>query len=357
MNWMAWDVGDDVNGANDPKSRKRLILETKLERLWENYQAAIDQSTAVLGAVESQQLQRQADAIYEQIEKLDDDLRLLDTKPTETSVDAETAQSDTGRWHRELKSKLPEIDFKLLEQTLLRIMQDHSDEGCASLLLFQKSSQMGGEWCAGRIRELLQRKTRQGQFRHYPLAFQATEQIEGMALLRRLGPHLNLDPASHDLRGFAQQVVQTLCSSLRTGSVVLIECGRCDDLLNDPDVFRWLVEDFWGDLVRKLATVANNYEAIKLIFLLYVDGSLPENSIAEGYCCTLDDYQKHKLLEIPLNPWEWNDIHEWIASYSCRELNKQQLRRMTDKIYNATNGLPGLVVHELLKECCPSVGG
>ncbi|MCX7108958.1 MAG: hypothetical protein NTX45_02280 [Proteobacteria bacterium] len=346
-----------MNGVCDLKTRKRQILENKLERLWEDYQAAIDQSTAVLGAVESKKLQKQADAIYKQIEQLDAELRLLDTKPTEIAADAETAQSDIGRWHRELKSKLPEIDFKLLEETLLRIIKDHSDEGCASLLLFQKSSQMGGEWCAARIRELLQRKTRQGQFRHYPLAFQATERVEGMALLRRLGPHLKLDPASHDLRGFARQVVQTLCGSLQTGSVVLIECGRCDDFLRDPDVFRWLVEDFWGDMVHALAAVANDYEAIKLIFLLYVDGPLPDNAIAEKHCCTLDDYQKHKLLEITLKPWDWDDIHDWIASYSCLGLTKPQLKRMTDKIYNATDGLPGLVAHELLKECCPSVGG
>jgi len=306
-----------VNGVCDPKTRKRQILEGKLERLWGDYQAAIDQSTAVLDAVESIRLKRQADAIYEQIESLGAELDLLGTKPTEIAVDAETAQADIGRWHRELKSKLPEIDFKLLEETLLRIIRDHSDEGCASLLLFQKSSQMGGEWCAARIQELLRRKTRQGLFSHYPLSFQATEQVESMALLRRLGLHFDLKPANHDLQNFARQVTQILCGKLRTGSVVLIECGRCDDLLSDPDVFRWLVEDFWGDLVRTLATVANDYEAVKLIFLLYVDGSLPENSIAEGHCCTLDDYQKHKLLEIPLKPWDRNDIHEWIASYSC----------------------------------------
>ncbi|MEI7867821.1 MAG: hypothetical protein WCI11_08005 [Candidatus Methylumidiphilus sp.] len=346
-----------MNGVCDPKTRKRQILEGKFERLWGDYQAAIDQSTTVLDAVESIRLKRQADAIYEQIESLGAELDLLGTKPTEIAVDAETAQADIGRWHRELKSKLPEIDFKLLEETLLRIIKDHSDEGCASLLLFQKSSQMGGEWCAARIRELLRRKTRQGQFSYYPLSFLATEQVESMALLRRLGPHLDLEPANQNLQNFARQVTQTLCGKLRTGSVVLIECGRCDDFLRDPDVFRWLVEDFWGDMVHALAAVANDYEAIKLIFLLYVDGPLPDNAIAEKHCCTLDDYQKHKLLEITLKPWNWDDIHDWIASYSCLGLTKPQLRRMTDKIYSATDGLPGLVVHELLKECCPSVGG
>ena len=352
---MPWWAGGDVSGPCDPKTRKRQILEGKLERLWDDYQAAIDQTTAVLGAVESKKLQRQAESTYKQIEKLDAELRQLDTKPTEIS--AEAAQSDIGRWHRELESKLPEIDFKSLEETLLRIVSEYSDEGCASLLLFQKSSQMGGEWCAARIRELLQRKTRQGQFRHYPLVFQATERVEGMALLRRLGPHLNLNPANQDLPGFARKVVQTLCGSLQTGSVVLIECGRCDDLLRDPEVFRWLVEDFWGDMVRTLALLANDYEAIKLIFLLFVDGPLPENTLVERHCCTLDDYQKHKLLEISLKHWDRDDIRDWIAHYSCLPLTKAQLKRMTDKIYDATDGLPRLVVHELLKECCPSAGG
>jgi len=343
-------------GVNcDSKATKRNVLENLFKELEEDYSTAMAQTIAVVDEVECNRLLRHAGTIFQRMEKVEIELKSLDLSPLGNTGD--TAQQDIAWLQMELKSKLPEIDFKSLEETLLRIVKEYSDEGCASLLLFQKSSQMGGEWCAARIRELLQRKTRQGQFRHYPLAFQATERIEGMALLRRLGPHLNLDPANQDLPGFARQVVQTLCSSLRTGSVVLIECGRCDDLLRDPEVLRWLIQDFWGDLVRSWAAVANDYEAIKLIILLFVDGPLPENTIAEKHCCTLDDYQKHKLLEIPLKPWGRDDIHDWIANYSCLPLNKVQLKQMTDKIYNATDGLPRVVVHELLKECCPSAGG
>lgn len=318
---------------------RRESLEKRLEALTEEYSAlsaAIENETnpatktkqkRCLKAVESEM-----DEIEGKLEGLDSRRRLL-----------------------ELQSKLPEIDFELLAETIQKILKDHGEGGCAALLLFQKSAKMGGEWCAARIRELLRRKTHPGQFRHIPVAFQPTERVEVMTLLRCLGQHLGIDdPAGRELRSFSEHVVQTLCGSLQNGSIVLIECHKCDYFLNETDIFYWIVEDFWGAMVRELAAIAKTYYGVKVIALLFVDDILPAGCFAVDQRCTFEHFQKDRLLEIPLEPWTCEDIKDWIVQYSGLSLLGYQIDLMANKIYRSTlEGLPGLVVHELLKECCP----
>src|SRR5207248_8070934 len=69
---------------------------------------------------------------------------------------------------------------------------------------------------------------------------------------------------------------------------VLIECGRCDYLLREVDMFRWMLEEFWGDLVRSLASMAKDYDEIKVILLLFVDATLGADCLADEYRCTPD---------------------------------------------------------------------
>ena len=346
---------DDVNGLGDLKIDRRETLRKSLNELEKDYSTTYEQMLETLDNVEINKLQRKADRLSKRIDKLEAELKLLDMRPVE--ITDNTIKQDLAWLHRELQSKLPEIDFKELEITLLKIVNDQSKEGCAALLLFQQSSKMGGEWCAARIKDLLKGK-RQVPFLHIPIEFQANDQAEAMMLLRRLGEHCGMNPVNPDLLEFARQVNRTLCGSLQTGSVMLIECRRCEYLLESPEVSHWMVKEFWSELLRELATVTNKFPKIKLILLLFVDGTLPSNAIADELRCTLEDYQKHKLLEIPLSTWNKDDIYNWIVDYSgLLGLENANLDRMTDKIFSATDGIPRLVVHELLKECCPSVGG
>ncbi len=320
------------------QGNRRESLEKRLEALTEEYSALSAAIANETNPVTKTKQKRCLEAVGSEMDEIECKLEGLDSR----------------RRLLELQSKLPEIDFELLAETVQKILKDYGEGGCASLLLFQKSARMGGEWCAARIQELLRRETHPGLFHHIPVEFQPTERVEAMALLRRLGQHLGIDdPAGRELRSFSEHVVQTLCGSLQNGSIVLIECRKCDYFLNETDIFRWIVEDFWADMVRTLAAVANDYAEVKIIVLLFVDGMLPANCLRIDQRCTIDCYQKQKLLEIPLETWTRQDIRRWIARYSGLPLARAPLERMADKVYGATDGLPTLVVHELLKECCP----
>lgn len=343
-----------MKGMTDIRTRQRQILEKRLEALWQDYEAAITQTTTALGAVEQNRANRKAEDIYKQIEERDKQLKSLEIAPEGT---AEASKPDIARMQLELRAKLPEIDFGALEQIIRKILRERQDEGCAALLLFQKSQSMGGEWCAARLREMLRRETQDGRFRHLPVEFQPAERVDASGLLRRLGQYLDIDAADQDRQSLSRRVIDKLCGSLQSGSIVLIECRRCDYFSREPDEFHWVLEDFWKRTVSQLAAVAREYYEVKIIMSLFVDGTLPEGCLAVGQCCTPDHFQKDRLLEIMLEPWTREDIREWIARYSGLSLPRPEVDFMADKVYEAANGLPNLIAEQLLSECCPAVAG
>ncbi len=226
---------------------------------------------------------------------------------------------------------------------------------------------MGGDWCAARIRELLRHGTSEGQLREIPVTFNGQERADRRALLAGIGHHLGVKPVQ-DLQSFSQRVVQTLCDSLQNGSVVMIQCENCDYLSSyEPEIFHWMLEDFWQLMVCKLSAVAKQYYGVKVLLLLFVDGPLQEHCLPSGHCCTLervesDGFEKEKLqklLRIPLKPWTREDIREWIVNHSGQQkLSRTQVDVIANKIYGSTqNGLPSLVANALLKEFCPKAAG
>lgn len=344
-----------MKGMPDIRTRKKHILENQLEALWQDYEAAIQQTSAALGAVDQNKLKRQANEIYEKIEKLDNELKSLEIAQAETAAD--TSKPDIARMQLKLRSKLPEIDFGALEQIIRKILREGQDEGGAALLLFQKSQSMGGEWCAARLREILRRETQEGRFRHLPVEFQPAERVDASGLLRRLGQYLDIDATDQDRQSLSRRVIDKLCGSLQSGSIVLIECRRCDYFSREPDEFRWVLADFWRQAISRLALVAQEYYEVKIIFSLFVDGTLSGNCLAVDPCRTLEHFQKDRPFEIVLEPWTREDVREWIARYSGLRLSRPEVDFMADKVYEAANGLPNLIAEQLLSECCPAVAG
>lgn len=335
----------------DIRSAKRRALESKLGKLLQDYQDTLSQSASALAAADRNRLDRQAEDLWKQIEALERQLKELELTLAEDP--AEVAKPDPGPLQCELRAKLPEIDFRALERALRKILDTHRDDGCAALLLFQQSAKMGGEWCAARIRKLLERETCVGCFRHIPLEFQPGEPVDNMALLRRLGHDLGLDAPVDGPEAFAQRVVEKLCGSLQMGSVILMEFRRCDYLAYVPSVLPWMIEQFWQHLVRELTTVAQTYSGVKIIALVFVDAALPTDIFPAELYCTLDRFEKHRLLEITLCPWSRDEIRDWITRYSSLKLLRSQVNHMADTVYKAADGLPTVVAQQILRLCAP----
>jgi hypothetical protein len=335
----------------DIRAAKRRIKEAQIGVLLQDYEDTIKQGTSALDPAERNRLDRQADEIWERIEKLERELKDMELKPSQPAQD--DAGPDSAHVYRELRAKLAEIDFEALDRALRKILNTRWDDGCAALLLFQQSARMGGEWCAARIHALLARETDPGCFYPYPIEFQPGEHIDKMAPLRKLGDYLGLDQPADDPQTFVHQIASKLCGSLQMGSVILLELRRCDYLADVPGVLTWLIKQFWQRLVQELATVAQEYYGVKIIALLFFDAELPSETFPADICCTLDQFERRHVLEMTLCSWSREEIRDWITRFSGLTLKRRGVDRMADTVYKATDGIPSLVAHQLLDLCSP----
>jgi hypothetical protein len=338
---------------NRVAERRRQILDNRLEELFQDLQSVTQQMGQALSDADKNKLKRQRDVINKQIDETAAELENLAAQNRETN----TEEANFNQAYLDIQAKLPEIDFRPIENALKTILRNHHQDGCAALLLLQRSTLMGGEWCAKRIHRILREKTAAGQCRRIELEFQSSERADGSALLKRLGAELGVEPGNQDLASWLAQVVEKLCGSLQSGSVVILEFRRCDYLSHNTRVFHWILTEFWRHVVRELRKVARRYYEVKVFALFFVDGTLPAHCLPPEHCCTIRQFHKERLLKIDLKRWTQEDIRRWIASYSGLSLSRDEVDRMAQKVHGATQGLPTGVIHELQNECCPAPAG
>jgi hypothetical protein len=125
----------------DIRAVRRSIKEEQIGALLKDYADTERQKTSALGAADRNRLDRQACEIWERIEALERELKEMELAPPVAARDS--AGPDRAQVHRELRAKLPEIDFEALERALRTILNTPRDDGCAALLLFQHSAKMG----------------------------------------------------------------------------------------------------------------------------------------------------------------------------------------------------------------------
>ena len=216
-----------------------------------------------------------------------------------------------------------------------------------------------GELAAKRAFGILKGHTGEGLFRHLEVEFAAWERGDAMALLRKVGAHLNATAGGADFGSLSQNIGETLCGTLSSGSAALIECRFecrcCDGLFTDADVFRDFVLDYWGALVRAFTPVATKHQEVRIVLLLLVEGELADNLLAADCCCDMDGCRKERLLEVQLDEWTSHDIGTWLGRHSGRpELNGDQIDCWAEQLYRANSGIPLMIADALLNQCCSS---
>jgi hypothetical protein len=331
-------------------ARKRQILEKRLETLFQDYEAVHQQMGQTISNVDENRLARQAEGINRRIDATEAELNALEREYRRELQGA--SQQDRNRSHLDLQEKLPMIDFKALELALETILKGSRDGYAAILFLLQKSTMMGGKWGGARLREILRKNA--SDFKHWPVEFQPGSRSDETEILHGLAAYLNIEVSS-SLQDYSQAVIQRICGSIQGGSVVFIEFRKWDYLSPQPRVVGWFLR-FWQDMVQALARVAQTFPRVKVVVVIFVDGRLPAECLAIEQCCTVETFEKGKVLEILLDKWTREEIQEWLEAYSG--LTRVQIDLMADKIYRATEGgFPKAVADELLNECCPRAAG
>jgi len=262
--------------AKDYRSLKRTALQDSLERLAEQYAAALEQSASAIDAAAAVQARQQAEAIDKRMQDTQRELDHMELSLSEPNQKDDTGR-DPGRVHDLLRERLHRIDFRQVERAIRRVLDADTERGRAGLLLFEHCSRMNGRRCAERIASIL--KAEGGElFQPYPIGLRHGDRNGAGALLRHIAPYFNLDIEARTRPEQLARVSESLTGSLQAGSIALIEVGGCDWLTYDePEALHWLVTDFWRCLLADLETAARKLlpGTVTLIVLLFFDGEVP----------------------------------------------------------------------------------
>ena len=288
----------------------KSLIEIKkkyLEKLYTQLAAEFEKMASATGA-EKTRCQQEIDRLEKEIEKVEDEIE----KP-----EAQKAPQALNRSHLKLEQKLSEFDFTDAVDTFEEIIKNYLDKkgGGAAIFLLQHSLAMGGKRCIARLRELLRKKTRETNFRHYPIKLSYTEQNE-FGLLRRLAGYFNVESSPEYQKQCVQKIIHKVHSSVpEPGHIVFIELTGYDYLSGQEHVLPWLIENFWRPLCRELPNTAKKYPYLKFVCLIVADGEIPCRCIPESICCTKEDFELEKIVELPLRKCSPIEIERWLYSF------------------------------------------
>ena len=220
----------------------------------------------------------------------------------------------------------------------------------AAFFLLEESYSMAGELLIYKIREELQRQTR--SIKHIKVEISANNSFDEFGLLASIGGYLSISLSDdNNLIDCVNLIIQTICQSLQSGSVVFIELKKWNCLPYQDKVLSWFIKDFWCSLINQCQIVATQKQLLRIKVVAIIDSEsklAPECKKLPCYC-TQDDFTHTKILTLPLNIWQLEDIVTWLEYYSG--LPAPQINLKAKQIHQKTmNGIPRMVCNLLEEE-------
>ena len=327
---------------------KKENLEKRLAKLSEDYAAVSDQIDRESDSDKRNQLQRKVDDFLEQMGKIEIELKEAENELNQL----EAPEKKNHQSHLDIQENLREIDFQEAIKMIEIIENDYFKiEGGEAFFLLEDSHSMAGEYLISKIRDNFTRKTR--HFRHLIIEIQPATCIDEFGLISLFAGYLNVKVESIvNKREYVNRVINKVCKSLQSGSIVFIEIKKWSDLQEQERILEWFIKDFWSYLIDECRSTIQQKDLLDVRLLALIDADIVLNDECSNLpCyCTLDDFDSKKILKIPLKDWEQEDIQKWLARYGGLSASRTQISQMAEKIYlKSRRGIPRMVC-EVLQE-------
>lgn len=311
------------------RDAKRKSLESRSEALAEEIAQATSQLISTSNSVERSRLERQVEELYRQLENLEKDL-----------TSHKSGVSSGSRRDRDWQEHLPRINFN----EAIEITQDlllSSNSNSAALLLVANSHQMCGALCVSRIRDLLQEST--ADFKHFELECPLTSQFSQRWFIDSLARYVKLEQRPRSHKQAARKLVKKIAISMRSGNVLFFEIRGWDFDPDHSEMLTWLVEEFWIPITKALADLVGVYNRVRVVVLIMTTEPL-RRPLPPELSCNRASFEVERMLELPLQNWTRDEIHQWLESYSRLSLTTQEISKLTQRIFNSSDGgVPELV--------------
>lgn len=309
-----------------------------LADLFVKHEKVAGQITATQSAVDRETLKNQLKDIEQEIAEAEEHLASLDAKTT-----------NPRKREAKVKRDLHKINFTEAVNCVKNTLQSFGSKGGAALFLLEKSYEMAGECCVGRIRELLEEETHPDRFREYPVDFSVEMQLNEYGLLQRLGEHVGIELDGADLIGCAQAIIQKLCAPLQNGSVVFLVFSQWDMLQDAQErVLRQFIDLFWHPLVNRFPL--EQKRRIKLVSIITAEGALAPSCYTLQWSCSQAAFTVGKIQPLKLRPWTYEEIQTWVDMYSGTGWEARQIDLFARHLYNSYKGSPRFIYDKLSKK-------
>jgi hypothetical protein len=299
--------------------RRRIVSE--LADLLEEQEACKNQYRSATDEAQRVRLKRKLEDFDNQIKDL------------ERQLYGNDLTGDANRRSRALEDKLPKIDFKKQIVLVKNILDQFAEDG-AALFLINDSLNMAGDLFRLEFKKILEEETT--DLKHYEIAFSIDRRLDEIGFLQGLGGHLGIDEIESE--GEYSKLIDKIFGFIENGSIVFIELRKINLLSNREDFFSWLVNNFWKTLVEKLPLICQvkDIEQVKFIFLAMSDTDICKEYAQLSCFCTEIDFDKYKILQIPLKEWSEKDIRDWLAKHSG--LSKEKNTAIAKDVYESSRG-------------------
>jgi hypothetical protein len=264
----------------------------------------------------------------------------------------ESSDNNLNQIYLNIKESLPEIDFKEAIKIVEIVTQQYrfSSNGGAALFLLENSYSMAGYLFIDKIREEFKRKT--GHFKYIKVDLSSSSSYDEYGLLERVAGYLKIQCKSiSNVREFGAEIIQKICQSLQSGSIVFIEINKWDCLQSQESIIPWFVDNFWIPLIQESKVFIKDKELRRVKFVTVIDSEYQLSTECNNlpyYCCG-DSFDYQKILKLPLNQWQQDDIQEWLEIYTGLPASK--IDAIARNIYLKTmNGIPFMVCGALQQE-------
>ncbi len=240
---------------------------------------------------------------------------------------------NANRRSRALEDKLPKIDFKKQLKAVKSILEQFAEDG-AALFLINDSLNMAGDLFCLELKKILEEETT--DFKHYEIAFSVDKQSNEIGFLQGLGSYFGIDEINSNRE--YDKIFDKIFDSVANGSIVFIELKKINLLSNREHFFSWLVNEFWKILIEKLSLNCKlkDIEQVRLIIIVMSDIDICKEYSQLPFFCTEIDFDKSKILEIPLKEWTEKDIRDWLTKHSG--LTKDTIASIARDVYESSRG-------------------
>lgn len=282
-------------------------------------------------------LQRRADDLWEEI---------LQANDKKDKLYPEKVYNKKNLFFQE---KLLYIDFSKAMNSIEKRFQKFCSDLGESIFFIENSHPMAGEHCIYRIRERLDNKT--GTFRHFSIGITPSRNPSELCILAPLAQYLNANCESKDdVIEYTTKVINKICESLQTGSVVFIEITNWNYFLECQDkILPWFLNGFWNILIEeaRITIQRNDLRQVKVVAVINAKCKMK----LEKHKHLLS---QHNVVKILLKNWTQEDIKNWLGEYSSGIANSSltgyEIDRIAEQIFLQTEKGKPLMVCEALKE-------